>query len=101
MSSETLLDMDTIPSILFMKIPVRKRSPALFSWGMILSAIQITRVFLLLRMIRAKVLKQGDMNGIQYLKMTRSSVEFLSLIPVLIQLNGLMEFTDLEITRSR
>jgi hypothetical protein len=52
-------------------------------------------------MIRANVLKQGDMNGIQYLMMTMSSAFFLILHPVLIQLKGLTAFTVLEMEISR
>src|SRR5690606_19277290 len=75
-------------------------SPGLFSWGTILSAIQIILVCLFFLMIRRIVPSAGPIKGIQNRTKTISGFSFLILFPTLNQLNGLMEFISGSINKS-
>ena len=80
------------PSTVFTKYLVNKRSPILFSCGIILSIIEMTLVCLFFLAIFNIVPKQGARNGIQNRTIIKSGFSRYSLSPILIQLKGLIEF---------
>ncbi len=98
-SLSTDLLMVTKASQLFTKYRVNNLSPGLFSWGIILSAIQITLVCFLL--IKRKIVpRQGPMKGIQNRTMTSSGFFFFSFNPTSIQFKGLIELIRVRIVNS-
>src|SRR5689334_1139484 len=90
-SCRTFSLMVTKASGVFKKYLVKATSPALFSCGITLSAMQTILVCLFFFTLRRIVPNAGPIKGSQYLTTIKSGFSFLNFLPVFNQFNGFME----------